>query len=318
MSTLPAANLAFPIGTIHGDRLWFTATAGVALWIGALSRSLPTPIVLAAMLAWSVGHGAVIVDHVPTFASDRALVAAAERDPGDGAVSGRTHYVYARLAAADGDTTTAGRHLAIAVQLDPDLGAAWNDLGLRWLADGERDKARDAFVVGTAARDQDDDTRYVLHKNLASLGVVDGALDAARAALTRCLAIDPDRLVTELGPLFDDYESAVSDAWLAETLDVLEAAAGAPAVRAGLTAQRGRLAYRRGRFADAVDLCRASLPHLTAGWITNECRIWLAASLIERGRHAEARPVLDAIDAATSADEDQRERSTALRALLPG
>src|SRR5690606_4521767 len=214
---------------------------------------------VAGLAVWCAVSATVAFRHATDFADDRTLL---QREVERGGASGRVHHAWAKRLADEGLTMESGRHLAIAVERDPELARAWNDLALHWIAAGENEQARGALEVGIRARDKDDATRFALHQNLASLCVVTGDLPLARDALERLVELDEARFLDLATPLCDGYAQKISHGCLDATLAAVEQRSTHPEVWRAL---RGERHVRAGRFADAELLLRSALRELAPG-----------------------------------------------------
>jgi hypothetical protein len=242
LPSLAVSNLPFTIGTIYGERLYFTPSFALACAVAALpgfrQSALARRIGFVVLLAWLAASAATILRRNPVWRDDASLFAAeVARDD----APARMHFLHAKeLARAGGDPALVRHHLERAVELHPGFGAAWNDLAAAWLAQGRVDDARAALRRGIGADDKTDATRYLLLWNWAMLAIESGPAEigSARAAIVRAAGIDGPRLLRDLDAALPRIVQLAPPGWLEDTL--AELGPNAAAVRARAAELRAR------------------------------------------------------------------------------
>ncbi len=195
-------NLPMPIGTIFGERLYYTP----ALMLSALvafavehppARALGRGAALAALAAWTLGSSWLVVERARAWRSNETLyLGDLEVQPR----SVRLHYLAADFYALRGDRQRQLHHMEQAFLLKPEPTRAW--LRLAWFFQRQQrwEEARDALARGLASA-MGADARYRFHllwtrAELLEEIAPDEVNDARAAALaaTRELLATPTEL----------------------------------------------------------------------------------------------------------------------------
>ncbi|MEM7205161.1 MAG: tetratricopeptide repeat protein [Planctomycetota bacterium] len=149
------SNLPFAVGTIFGERLYYTPSLGVALAgasvAGAVARwpRLAQSAAALTLLAWLGLSAGQIWRRNPVWRSDEALfLAEAAHEP----PSVRMLVCAAEVVRMRGDLARAETLLRRAVALAPDYALAWNNLGATLLNLDQLDEAEAALLRARRAR----------------------------------------------------------------------------------------------------------------------------------------------------------------------
>jgi len=145
---LLTSNLPFAIGTIFGERLYYTPSLGLALVVAALARR-PRRWSAIALGAWLALSAAIVVPRNLVWRDDQTLFL---HEAEAGTRSVRMLVCAAVVHETRGRADLAERLLRDALALEPEYALAWNNLGAVRLAAGDLDGASAALRRGFAAR----------------------------------------------------------------------------------------------------------------------------------------------------------------------
>ena len=191
---LVTSNLVFAIGTIFGERLYYSSSFAVSLLAAAFVESTVTTAfarkaVLAALGVWSIycaGYSAMRAVAFETT-STIAVHDVAHRDD-----SARLHQLAADAAIDRSDLGTARTHLLRATQLDPPFAGAWLALGAVLQRMQRPDEALACYEQGIRVSDaQARVDRARLHANLARMLWTRNRRSEAIAKLRAAVGLDP-------------------------------------------------------------------------------------------------------------------------------
>lgn len=166
--SLPVSNLLFPIGTVFGDRLWFTPVLGLSLAIVGIAQipGLKHKIRIGLLLAlgfWSIDNGIVDVQRSLAWQSEKRLFST------DVQTHPRSVLLHLRLAAIlgrEGDQKREESLLLEATKLWPGFGDGWAQLAAFYLGKGLWAKGVEAGERGLRSRVLTVDTEAQLRWNL--------------------------------------------------------------------------------------------------------------------------------------------------------
>ena len=167
--SLPVSNLFFPIGTVFGERLWFTPVFGLALVVASLAQlqGMKHKIRMGLLFAlgfWSLDNGIVDVQRCLAWRNEKRLFTTDLR------ARPRSVLLHLRLAAIlgkEGDVKREEELLLEAAKLWPEFGDCWSQLSAFYLSKGMWVKGIEAGERGLKARVITADTEGQLRWNLA-------------------------------------------------------------------------------------------------------------------------------------------------------
>ncbi len=266
------ANVVKTIGTVFGERLYYTPSLGLCLVVAWAFDRWRSRGAAAVGLAWCLASAIVVVARTPVWRDDPTLYAhAVENRPR----SARMQFSFATVELAAGRGARAMAALSRAVESCPEYPLAWGVLAEQRLAADDVDGAADAVRHGLACRfthDTAPEDAARLHRVRGALAERAGDRAAAFDAYARALRETPTdpRLFAKLRGVEHDRDRLVR--WLEDAARE----SSAPA----FDYHRGLLLRERGDPTAAEQAFRAALARDPAH---APSRIELLAGLIERG-----------------------------------
>jgi tetratricopeptide (TPR) repeat protein len=166
--SLPVSNLFFPIGTVFGDRLWFTPVFGLALGIVGLAQlpGMKHKIRMGLLFAlgfWSIDNGIVDVQRCLAFRTEKRLFT---RDLWSRPRSVLLHLRLAAIVGSEGAVEREEDLLQEAVRLWPEFADGWSQLAAHYLGRGLWEKGIEAAEKGLKAEILAADTEGQIRWNL--------------------------------------------------------------------------------------------------------------------------------------------------------
>jgi len=304
--SFPISNVPFAIGTVYGERLYFTPSLGVALaaaWLVArVPPRWPRRVAGAGVALWLASSLLVVVGRNAAWANDEALVLA---DADSNPRSIRLLDAKASWLRGRGEAAAAERIWRDVLSLDPDAVEALTNLGTLLAESGRSAEAEALFRRALAVPDYRRPLRHVTQLNLCALYERAGRTDDVRAALRAAWREDL-AYVEPFAALL-----APTAAWLPAD-EVLAIAAEGERRNPGRPEWqllRGYVAHGRGDHASArreFEGVLAARPRDAAA------RLALALTHLAAGERAAAVPLLEALGADASVPEPIRARAASL------
>ncbi|MDP6929839.1 MAG: tetratricopeptide repeat protein [Planctomycetota bacterium] len=222
------SNVLLPIGTIYGERLFFTPSLAMALWSGWLWSRIEAPAARGRLLlllgCWLGACALIILQRNPVWKNDATLF---EHELVKQPKSARLQLCVASLRTDAGRRPEALSYLTEALRLAPDYAKAWNNLGAHHLDLGKFEEAESALRQGLEAKHRGPigDTAQ-LHANLGLVMVNTADIEQGLKEFEKSLELDPNlfRARDELllhgraRLTLEGYEAllAESDEWLGQ------------------------------------------------------------------------------------------------------
>jgi tetratricopeptide (TPR) repeat protein len=307
------SNLPLPIGTVFGERLYYTPSVALAFAAAFGASRVRRPAIrwafAVALVAWLAVNAVETLRRNAAWSDDRSLFAAevAVDDP-----TARAHLNHAMQLGRVGDAAGKERHLAQAVSLYPGLAAAWSELGLLQLEHGRLRDAEASFRAGLDAPDKDRrETFWLLVRLTGVLAVVSPGAEV-EDLLVRALRVDEGALLDAMPAFLPHLAKHVAYERLRPALERLAGSGRRPMTWAGY---RGWLALVHGDLAAAEALLlesgrqAPSLHRRRAG-------LWLADTLRRSGRGDAAWRVLAQLLGDSALEASLRSDAEALAAEL--
>lgn len=295
------SNLPFAIGTVFGERLYYTPSLGVSFLVAGLAgvlhgglRPVLRTILCVGLLAWLAASAFVFVQRAGVWRSTASLYA------NDVVVEPESVRLLSGMASlrAGQDQDAAIAYLKRALRVDPEDRGAWTDLGALELAMGRLDAAEQALRRALAAGHGDARYEFVAHAYLGKLLQARGRTEEATEQLSAALRAEPAHYGAFNDLLVMKSQRLLTPAALAGIVE--DAARGAPA-RPHWQVYRGILAHDAGRLAAAVRLLEPGLvslgTHPRVVLLRSQARYALGDALLGTARPAAGRAVLAALAA---------------------
>ena len=259
------SNVPFAIGTIFGERLYYTPSLAIAflvawLWQRSSGHALAERLLLFLLGAWLATCATVLCARHPVWADDASLFLH-ELDNQPGSV--RMLLTGSRKLGARGATTLAVETLEQASSIDPENALVWNNLAARHLDARRPELAEKCARRGLEAKHfQGDEDKYKLHCNLGLILFSMSKTEAAIEQMALTLRHNPQfvRAFTELNSWHkqghitaDEIRSLLADVERER-----------PASQPYMQTYRGLLALRDGRRGAGRQLINAALIALPA------------------------------------------------------
>ncbi len=295
---LVISNHFFAIGTIFGERLYYASSLGIAcfatwLFHACERRGWKIPIIVCFSL-WCGASSLVIWQRNSVWKDDTTLfLSEVQTQPR----SVRMHVCAASVHGARGEQASALRHLRRAVELDPELAIAWNNLAAISLELGRLEEAERYAKRGLAARHiMPLEDPYKLHCNLALIHVAQKRIPDAIRDFARAWQERPAfyRIFTEL---YDLRRKGVITP--DSVLEILESCARAKPGYPQWDAYRSILDHFEGRFERAATRGQLALSALSKAYyseaLREQLRFSLGHSLLQIGKREEGASILQSL-----------------------
>lgn len=267
------SNVPFAIGTVFAERLLYTPSLACVLLVAWIGQRAPK---LLGWLcgAWLIGSTWILVARFGDWRDDATLHV---RDALTNPKSTRLQAAAGEELYAKGDLRRAIQHTHRAVELDPEAGGAWNNLGSMLIDSGSNPEAEAALRSGLAARHRSDSDTRMLRLNLARALLAQKLPVPALAELEALLEDAPDFAPAVLVAL----EAAGAAGLDTRIVDLLAAGEKIAPRAAPWAYHRGLLALRQKDYVQAERDLRAVIQ---AGYEVNRAKAALESVLEQKGK----------------------------------
>lgn len=287
LTSVLVSNVPFPIGVPFAERLYYTPSLGVCLVAGALADRLRPPwrrVAAPAFALWLAWSAVMVLRRNPLWQDDATLFAHEYHNQPRSARIAINWAGVLRKAGRDAEVVPV---LERVVALDPQMAAAWNELGVLAMQAGRPAAAVEHFAACLRAQRQDSDVHTVALTNIVRVHLAQKDPRAAIAAVEDFAEVEPATVARAFTTLQDLLGTEVSAAWAVAISQKLERAA--PLAVADWDRRRGLACYRRKAFGEAVAFLRAFLPRAADARDRQQLTLLLASALFETGDRDAAR-----------------------------
>jgi len=307
-------NIPIPIGTTFAERLYFSATLGLAFAVAELVRTCPARwrrAAGAAVIVWCAGSAGLAFGRAFDWKDDATLYRVDARTQPRSMFLRFNAAVVAGLA---GDPATRERHLREAVAIEPRFARAWNELAVLELARQDLAAAEACILRGLASEQADPEKDLpMLRVNQALVHSAKGNPEKSLQELEAVLRSNAGHLRSRIGQLFLLLHGRVSSDRMLAFLRLGAELERSPewSLLAGLEL------VEAGRHAEAEAVLRSALPAPADPAIRAHAGLALARALAGLHREAEAAEQCRRLAGAADVPEDVREQARRMLAVLP-
>lgn len=194
------SNLPIPIGTIFGERLYYTPSLMASFVVAIVLERLAATTRLGKAARWTIALWvavccATILARNPVWRDDDSLFF---HEVVNQPRSARMHVTVAGLLGRRGEIARGIEHCERAIAIAPDYAGAWINLGALRQQAGDLDGAEQALVRAGEARHRQREDEPLRRLNLAHLWIRTARADRAAALLEESAAMWPEWAVFEI------------------------------------------------------------------------------------------------------------------------